>query len=99
MLLDRRKRTNWNRDYRLIEKYFTKYWIGLHHVAALVAEVDSFFLNPTTASVVAETVWFRTQADQWAPGGEYSSLGKSCSALAYCRWAPLLYASSIKPLV
>ena len=35
------------------------------------------FLNPTTASVVAETVLFRTQADQWAPGGEYSRPGKS----------------------
>ena len=47
---------------------------------------EHFFLNPTTASVIAETIWFRTQASQWAPGGEYSSPGKS------------LYGSGLVPL-
>ena len=36
-----------------------------------------FFFNPTTTSVIAETVRIRTQADQWAPGGGYSIPGKS----------------------
>ena len=44
--------------------------------------VKIFFFNPTTASVITETVRNRTQACQWAPGGEYSILGRAYVALA-----------------